>query len=128
KSEEAAKQFAKEAPLWLRGIETGSLITATNGVLGNAKRRIVMNRCYGNPVPRLVAGWARAMWQAGTRLITVLGTPSAAGVVALRALGPTWRVPFHRSPYYLTVRPLGDATPPAFFDFQRWDCLGGDIL
>ena len=83
---------------------------------------------HGNPVPRLVAGWARAMWQAGTRLITVLGTPSAAGVVALRALGPTWRVPFHRSPYYLTVRPLGDATPPAFFDFQRWDCLGGDIL
>ncbi len=28
KSEEAAKQFAKEAPLWLHGIETGSLITA----------------------------------------------------------------------------------------------------
>ena len=80
-----------------------------------------------------MGGWqemkrARAMWQAGIRLITVLGTPSAAGVVALRAQGPTWRVPFNRSPYYLTVRPLGDATPPAFFDFQRWDCLGGDIL
>ncbi|NOU04726.1 MAG: NYN domain-containing protein, partial [Hyphomicrobiaceae bacterium] len=52
KSEEAAKQFAKDAPNWLRGIENGSLITATNGVLGTAKRRIVMNRCYGNPVPR----------------------------------------------------------------------------
>ncbi len=52
KSEEAAKQFAKDAPNWLRGIENGSLITPTNGVLGSAKRRIVMNRCYGNPVPR----------------------------------------------------------------------------
>ncbi len=52
KSDEAAKRFAKLAQDWLKGIETGSLITATNGVLGTAKRRIVMNRCYGNPVPR----------------------------------------------------------------------------
>ena len=52
KSEEAAKRFAKLSQDWLKGIETGSLITATNGVLGTAKRRIVMNRCYGNPVPR----------------------------------------------------------------------------
>ncbi len=52
KSEEAAKRFAKLSQDWLKGIETGSLITATNSVLGTAKRRIVMNRCYGNPVPR----------------------------------------------------------------------------
>ena len=52
KSDEAAKRFAKLSQDWLKGIETGSLITATNGVLGTAKRRIVMNRCYGNPVPR----------------------------------------------------------------------------
>ena len=52
KSDEAAKRFAKLSQDWLKGVETGSLITATNGVLGTAKRRIVMNRCYGNPVPR----------------------------------------------------------------------------
>ncbi len=52
KSDEAAKRFAKLSQDWFKGIETGSLITATNGVLGTAKRRIVMNRCYGNPVPR----------------------------------------------------------------------------
>lgn len=52
KSDEAAKRFAKLSQDWLKGIETGSLITATNGVLGTSKRRIVMNRCYGNPVPR----------------------------------------------------------------------------
>ncbi len=52
KSDDAAKRFAKLSQDWLKGIETGSLITATNGVLGTRPRRIVMNRCYGNPVPR----------------------------------------------------------------------------
>lgn len=52
KSEEAAKRFAKDAMSWLKQIETGSLITATNGLSPNVPRRIVMNRCYGNPVPR----------------------------------------------------------------------------
>ena len=52
KNEDAAKQFAKNAIGWLRQIETGALITPTNGLSPNVPRRIVMNRCYGNPVPR----------------------------------------------------------------------------
>lgn len=52
KSEEAAKRFAKDASVWLRAIETGRLITATNTPFDGGGRRIVMNRCYGNPVPR----------------------------------------------------------------------------
>ena len=52
KSEEAAKRFAKDASAWLRAIETGRLITATNTPFSEIPRRIVMNRCYGNPVPR----------------------------------------------------------------------------
>jgi hypothetical protein len=52
KSEDAAKRFAKEAGRWLRDIESGKLITPTNASFGSAPRRIVMNRCYGNPVPR----------------------------------------------------------------------------
>ncbi|MBX9591613.1 MAG: NYN domain-containing protein, partial [Hyphomonadaceae bacterium] len=52
KSEEAAKRFAKDAGAWLREIEGGRLITPTNAQFGNTPRRIVMNRCYGNPVPR----------------------------------------------------------------------------
>ena len=52
KSEEAAKRFAKDAGLWLREIESGRLITATNSPFDDRQRRIVMNRCYGNPVPR----------------------------------------------------------------------------
>jgi len=52
KSEEAARRFAKDAAVWLREIESGRLITATNTPFSDIKRRIVMNRCYGNPVPR----------------------------------------------------------------------------
>lgn len=52
KSEDAAKRFAKDALTWIRAIETGQLITPTNGVPAEGVRRIVMNRCYGNPVPR----------------------------------------------------------------------------
>jgi hypothetical protein len=52
KSEEAAKRFAKDSARWLREIESGALITPTNAAFGSAPRRIVMNRCYGNPVPR----------------------------------------------------------------------------
>ena len=52
KSEEAAKRFAKDAGVWIKAIETGSLITPTNGPTAEGYRRIVMNRCYGNPVPR----------------------------------------------------------------------------
>jgi hypothetical protein len=52
KNEEAAKRFAKDAGAWIREIESGRLITSTNGPVQERPRRIVMNRCYGNPVPR----------------------------------------------------------------------------
>ena len=52
KNEEAAKQFAKNAGLWLKGIESGALITPTNAPVLAPDRRVVLNRCYGNPVPR----------------------------------------------------------------------------
>ena len=52
KNEEAAKRFAKDSGLWLTEIASGRLITPTNGPAITMPRRIVMNRCYGNPVPR----------------------------------------------------------------------------
>ena len=52
KSEEAARRFARDAHVWLREIESGRLITGTHDSFSDARRRIVMNRCYGNPVPR----------------------------------------------------------------------------
>ena len=52
RSEEAAKRFARDAVSWIREIESGRLLSATNSPGLDAPRRIVVNRCYGNPVPR----------------------------------------------------------------------------
>ncbi len=52
RSEEAAKRFAKDAVYWVRLIESGRLLSATNSAAVDQPRRIVVNRCYGNPVPR----------------------------------------------------------------------------
>jgi hypothetical protein len=52
KSEEAAKRFSKDAARWIKAIETGRLLTPTNSAEVDRPRRIAINRCYGNPVPR----------------------------------------------------------------------------
>ena len=52
KDDEAARRFAKDAVHWLKAIEQGHLITPTNSGGVAKERRIVMSRCYGNPVPR----------------------------------------------------------------------------
>ncbi len=52
KSEEAAKRFSKDAGLWLKEIASGALMTPTNAPAIDVDRRIAINRCYGNPVPR----------------------------------------------------------------------------
>ena len=52
RSEDAAKRFAKDAAGWIKEIESGRLLTATNSPVAERPRRIVLNRCYGNPVPR----------------------------------------------------------------------------
>jgi NYN domain len=52
KNEDAAKRFAKDSSVWLQGIASGELITSTNSYAIPGERRIAMNRCYGNPVPR----------------------------------------------------------------------------
>lgn len=52
KSEDAAKRFAKDSAFWLQGIVSGQLITPTSSLHPAGERRLVMNRCYGNPAPR----------------------------------------------------------------------------
>jgi len=52
KNEDAAKRFAKDSGVWLQAIASGELITPTSPFAVQAERRIALNRCYGNPVPR----------------------------------------------------------------------------
>lgn len=50
--EAAAKQFPKSVIEWLGQLESGELITETSRASGKVQRRLLMARCYGNPVPR----------------------------------------------------------------------------
>jgi hypothetical protein len=52
KNEQAAKLFSKDSHRWIRAIESGRLIHRINGADRQVERRMVLNRCYGNPVPR----------------------------------------------------------------------------
>jgi hypothetical protein len=83
---------------------------------------------HSDDVPQIVARWAGAVWDQGVRAIHALSTPGSPALAALRANVRTVRLPVSRSPYYLTVKPLGADTPRVLFEFDRWDCLGGDIL
>ncbi|MDX1994654.1 MAG: GNAT family N-acetyltransferase [bacterium] len=83
---------------------------------------------YGDDLPGLLRAWAKAAWGEGLRFAHVLTTPRSALRRAFQQAGLRLPQPISRSPYYLTVKPLGDATPPELFDFGAWDCMGGDIL
>ncbi|MEN2494531.1 MAG: hypothetical protein TECD_00434 [Hyphomicrobiaceae bacterium hypho_1] len=52
KNKDSAQCFAKEAHKWIEAITSGALISSNDSSLKMSKRRLVMNRCYGNPVPR----------------------------------------------------------------------------
>lgn len=51
RDEEAASRFARNPVFWLSQVVSGALIR-TDLPLANARRKIIVARCYGNPVPR----------------------------------------------------------------------------
>ncbi|MEM7775684.1 MAG: NYN domain-containing protein [Pseudomonadota bacterium] len=52
KNEDAARRFAKDAGRWIAALQSGQLIRPSIPGETQAPRRLVMNRCYGNPIPR----------------------------------------------------------------------------
>lgn len=83
---------------------------------------------YGTDLPGLLAGWGWAIRTTGVRFVHWLATPASPVNKAMRDLGMSLLLPFSRSPYYLTIKPLCDRLPDDFLDFHSWDCLGGDVL
>lgn len=67
---------------------------------------------------RDVPGWSE--------LLAISFDRSPAEMSALR--GRRVKLPYTRSPYYLTLKLLRDDLLAAFFHFDQWDCIGGDIL
>jgi GNAT superfamily N-acetyltransferase len=82
----------------------------------------------GQELTAVLGQWSSALWQQGVRLIHVLTSPRASLLAALRETAVCLRLPYSRSPYYLTAKALNNETPQSLFDFARWDCTGGDVL
>lgn len=75
----------------------------------------------------LLSEWTRKIRQSGGRFIHVLTSAGSSLGAALKGIGIAMRVPYSRSPSYLTVKPLTDSAN-TLLDFAAWDCDGGDIL
>ncbi len=101
---------------------------AYRGVRWRGVRAASLLAAYSDDVESLVARWARAQWDEGVRAIHTLTSPKCPVRDGLRRIALTAQVPLSRSPYYLTVKPLGPEMPAMLLDFARWDCMGGDIL
>ncbi|MBI5564543.1 MAG: GNAT family N-acetyltransferase [Chloroflexi bacterium] len=83
---------------------------------------------YAADVSGLLKRWASALRANGIYFVHALITPASTLRSALRAIGVDVVLPYTRSPYYLTVKPLTARTPDELLNFARWDCAGGDIL
>ncbi|MCC7020613.1 MAG: GNAT family N-acetyltransferase [Ardenticatenales bacterium] len=82
----------------------------------------------GDDLPALIARWSASLRRRPVLIVRVLATPASPIWWALRRVAWTVTLPVSRTPYYLTVKPLGDDTPAELFDYARWDCMGGDVL
>ena len=82
----------------------------------------------GTDLPGLLAGWGQAVRATRVRFVHWLATPASEVSQAIGLLGWSLPLPYSRSPYYLTVKPLSTDLPPGFFVLGQWDCLGGDVL
>lgn len=98
-------------PAWLLGMRGATLLGA-----------------YGTDLPLVLSHWKHTLSRRGWRFAHVLTTPQSALRRALRQIAPCVDIPYTRSPYYLTVKPMDDTLPVSFTEFSAWDCVGGDIL
>jgi hypothetical protein len=90
--------------------------------------RAALLAAYGPDPAELVIRWAQTMWDSGVRMIYLLTTPGAPWANILRRVSLMLPFPASRHPYFLTVKPLREDVSATLLDFERWDCLGGDIL
>ncbi len=82
---------------------------------------------HGHEVAELLQRWATALRHAGIYFVQALTTPTSVLRAALHDIGWSTRLPYTRTPYFLTVKPLKE-TASVLLNFNAWDCSGGDIL
>lgn len=83
---------------------------------------------YGADSSQLLQRWISALQQQGIYLVHLLTTPAAQVAHHLQKLAFGWSAPYTRHPYFLTLKSLGGELPAEMWQFNRWDCLGGEVL
>ncbi len=111
-----------------QGVVVYKPFSLTGALQGFNQRCVSLLMAYGDNLSIVLAGWLRALWQEGIRFVHLLTTPHSDIREALRETAVCLPLPISRHPYYLTVKPLRQNSPGGLLDFNRWDCVGGDIL
>jgi hypothetical protein len=83
---------------------------------------------YGDDLPELLRRWTAALQPEQVGFVHVLTSPNGSLRKALPEMGRVIHLPYSRTPYYLTAKALDTKRAAPLFDFNRWDCAGGDIL
>jgi len=81
---------------------------------------------YSHDVEGLLSRWLASLNR--NQLIHTLTTPNSHIRECLMRLKVCVSLPWQKSPYYLTLKPLCEDAPASLMDFEQWDCMGGNIL
>jgi hypothetical protein len=96
--------------------------------LGRYLPAVALLAVYGHDIEAVLQRWLGALREEGHRLIHVVCSPTAPILATLGQTAVCLPQPISRNPYYLTVKPLSKSLPEAAVCFDKWSCLGGDVL
>ena len=83
---------------------------------------------FSDNTEELLMRWSTTLRQHNIYLLHVLLSPQSAIKKTLQEHWYTLSLPYARTPYYLTIKPLSDQMSPSLLDFSNWDLIGGDVL
>ncbi len=89
---------------------------------------ITLLAAHSDDLVGLCRRWLAAVQQRGVYLVHLLTSPTSGLLEALRVTAVSLPLHHARTPYYLTLKPLGSLMPASLRCFAAWDCVGGDIL
>ena len=113
--------------IWHEGeIVRGIVVYRHETILGLSAAALL--DVYSDDVPQLLQRWSTTMKRQGLQLVHLLASPKAAVRQTLTQLLPVMPVPYARTPYYLTAKPLCADYPALVDDFAAWNLIGGDVL
>jgi hypothetical protein len=83
---------------------------------------------WSHDIPELLHRFVGTLWQKGVRLIHTLTSPQSYLHDFLAQHCRLVHLPYARTPYYLTLKPLCGDVPRPMRDFRQWNLVGGDVL